>query len=394
MRLIDRYLLVELSKRLAVVLAVVLGSLVLERLLRLFDAVSMKGGPFYMVWEMALMLVPHYLGLALPAGFFVSIYLVSASCNVNNEFDVLLSGGVSPFRFAAPFVAAAVALTAISIALFGYVQPHSRYAYRSVSYLVDVVPWDIKIPERIFASVDKHTTVSADRVSADGHDMSGLFVRLEDNGRETVITAESGRLSFGPQRASYRLDMRQGMQFVSDGKGDFATVAFDRLLVDRPLVTAVPPFRERGGDSRELSLGELATEAHDAAAASVRAEADGEFHARLVRAVSMLFLPFLTIPLALTAKRRQRSAGIVFGSLVLVTYHYTLQTLEGLSEAGRVPVAGMWAVMAVFAVLSFVLFWRAQRHPGENFLDPILAVLADAIGWIVRRFARPESRRA
>jgi lipopolysaccharide export system permease protein len=389
MRLIDRYLLIELSKRLLVTLAIVLGSLVLERLLRLFDLVSMKGGPFYMVWEMALMLVPHYLGLALPAGFFVSIFLVAASCSANNEFDVLLSGGVSPLRFAMPFVASALALTAVSIGLFGYLQPYSRYSYRAVHYLVDSVPWDVRVPERIFATVQGHITVSADHVK--DTELSGIFVHMTDNDRDVVITARRGKLIFDAQKTNYLLRLIDGTQVVTGKGGEVSSIGFDHLLVQKSLITSVPPFRQRGGDVRELSFGELAREGRAPRGDITRAEVAGELHARLIRSLSLIFMPFMGIPLALTAKRRQRGAGMVFGGFVLVMYHYILQTLEGLAETGSQSVAGMWIAMAVFAVLSMVMFWRTQRHPGENFLDPPLAALAGGMSWLgalPRRLAR------
>jgi lipopolysaccharide export system permease protein len=385
MKLIDRYMVAELSKRLAVVLVIVLGSLVIERILRLFDMVSMKGGPFYMVWEMAFMLLPHYLGLALPAGFFVSIYLVASSFNTNNEFDVLLSGGISPVRFVAPFFAAAIVLTGLSIGLFGYAQPYSRYAYRGIHYLVNAVPWGAQVPERVFATVDKQATVTADHASPDGSELAGVYVHLDDHGHEVAITAKKGQLLFGPQKIYYRLLLTDGIQLTTKGAGNSTATRFNQMMILRPFATTTPPFRSRGNDVRELSLSELAEVTRAPRGEWTPTEAAAELHARLVRAFSLLFLPFLTIPLALTAKRRQRSAGLILGGVLLVVYHYSLQTLEGLAQADRLPVATLWLPWLLFAALSAVLFWRTQRNPGENFLDPLLNAVSNALHWIGAR---------
>lgn len=389
MKSIDRYLASELTKRLVVVLVVVLGSLVLERLLRLFDLVSMKGGPFYMVWEMALMLIPHYLGLALPAGFFVAIFMVVSGFSANNEFDVLLSGGISPIRFAAPFAVAGVLLVFVSLGLFGYIQPYGRYSYRAIHYLVDAVPWGEHIPERTFATVDKDATVTADQVDETGSLLSGVFVHMKSADDDIAIAAAHGELIFGPQKVYYRLKLSDGVQMVTKPGGAVSAVHFDEMAVQRDFITAVEPFRARGEDVRELSISELRT-AHPISSADdwTPGEAKAELHARLVRSLSLMFLPFLTIPLALAAKRRGRSAGIVAGAIVLVLYHYILQTLQGVASAGRGSVAGMWIATAVFAALSALLFVRAQRYPGQNALDPVIAAIGTATAWLAAPFKR------
>src|SRR5690606_23312485 len=67
MRLIDRYLLGTTLRPLAISLVVVLAALLLERILRLFSLLVDRRGPIGLVLEMAANLIPHYLGLALPA---------------------------------------------------------------------------------------------------------------------------------------------------------------------------------------------------------------------------------------------------------------------------------------------------------------------------------------
>lgn len=384
MRLLDRYLTSETWKRLAVALAVVLASLVIERLLRLFDLVTKKGGPFSSVWEMALMLVPHYLGLALPAGFFISIYLVTARFGEDNEFDALLSIGVSPLRFAMPFVATALALVTLSIGLFGYAQPYSRYAYRAIMHQVNAIPWGATVPEQSFAVVDKDATVTADRVG-DGRGLEGVFIHMMQDGREVTVTARSGRLLLDAGRSYYRLQLFDGVQMVIGRDGTPSATHFDEFLVQRDFTTMLALFRQRGDDVRELSLGELAEAAAKPSGKWTPAEAIAELHGRLVRAVSLLALPFLGIPLALTAKRGRRGTGIVVGGIALVLYHYVLQTVEGLAELSRMPVFMLWLVMALFTALSAILFWRAQRNPGESPLDPLVALIDRAAAALPRR---------
>ncbi len=376
---IDRYVLTELGKRLIVALGIVLISLVVERVLRLFDLVSMKGGPIDLVWQMALMLVPHYLGLALPAGFFVSIFLSMSRFHHDSEFDALLAAGISPSRFARPFIAASVVLALVSLGVFGYAQPYTRYGYRAIMHLVMNIPWNAQIPEMSFSRVEKDATVTADRTSASG-ELEKVFVHYFEKDAEITVVAGHGTLSFGPMRSYYELDLDDA-QRIEIKPGEPPSVGwFQTLTVRRPIARTIPAFRERGDDVRELTLDELRDK--PPSPNWTRAETRAEFHSRVVRSLSVVFLPFLAIPLALASRRTKRSAGIVLGAVLLLITHYTMQTLQGMAALGRVPVVSMWLVMAAFGAISGVLFWRAQRHPGENPLDPAFVAIDLVFSWV------------
>jgi len=59
-----------------------------------------------------------------------------------------------------------------------------------------------------------------------------------------------------------------------------------------------------------------------------------------------------------------------------------MQTLQGMAAVGRISPFAMWSAMAVFSTISAGLFWRAQRHPGENPLDPMYVSIELGIAWV------------
>src|SRR3546814_20327768 len=95
-----RSLLRLLAQPLAVSISVVLIALLLERLLRLFNLVAASGSALGAVLLMIANLVPHYLGLALPAAFFASIFMLYAKLGDDNRSEQSRVGKecVSPYR--------------------------------------------------------------------------------------------------------------------------------------------------------------------------------------------------------------------------------------------------------------------------------------------------------
>ncbi len=74
-------------------------------------------------------LVPHYLGLALPAAFFAAIFMSVARIGDDNELDAMLATGRSIARMAVPYFIVAAALVGFNFYLYGFLQPLTRYGY-------------------------------------------------------------------------------------------------------------------------------------------------------------------------------------------------------------------------------------------------------------------------
>ena len=117
-RLIDRYLLRLLVWPLVGCLGVTVVALLLERVLRLLDVLSQSSARFGYVSQLAINLVPHYLGLALPVAFFVALFIVITKLSDGSEIDALLASGQSLTRISAPFVCVGLFLMVFSLIVF------------------------------------------------------------------------------------------------------------------------------------------------------------------------------------------------------------------------------------------------------------------------------------
>ncbi|MFV3073227.1 LptF/LptG family permease [Niveispirillum fermenti] len=392
-RLIDRYIMTETLKPLLASLAVVLVALLMERLLRLFDLLANHGGPFDMVVRLVANLVPHYLGLALPAAFFISMFVVVARMGEDNELDALQSAGLSVPRIARSFLALGAVLMAFSILLFGYLQPYGRYGYSAVFHLVVNAAWDATVPQSTFVDAGDGLTISADMVDVTGRRLEKVFVQQDrDNGEVWVTTATTGALAATADRQRVLMTLRDGVQIRVLPDGRRQVLQFGELTLDRPFRLVTEPFRERGGSERELTITELWSEMHDPQSILVRSRVEAEFHARLARSLSLPLLPLLAVPMGMAAKRARRGQGIALATLILIVYHHLVQLGESLGDVGRVPpVIGVWVPFGLFCLLCGWLFHRAEVRPGENPFAALFDAI-DAAGAFVRRLI-PRRRR-
>ena len=391
--LIGRYMLALLSQPLAATLGVVLPALLLERLLRLFDLVANGGAGVAPIIRLVLYLTPHYVGLALPAAFFVSVFVVVARLGEHHELDALQSSGLSLAQLSRPFMLVAALLAAAGIGLYGYLQPLGRYHYRAALHAVTHAGWNAALVPGEFTRIGRRLSVTADGADGATGQLRGVFVlQRQPDGTEVITTARSGWLL--PRAADGMLDLEldRGSQISVSRDGAVRTVDFGGSAVSRPFSQAAPAFRARGQDEREMTLDELWSGAPAAAPGQAGTEPrrlEGELHGRLVRSLSLALLPLIAMPMGLSAKRARRWHGVVLSAMVMLLYHHAVQLAESLGDIGVVnPRLALWTVFLLFAAFCAGAFQHAQRNPSEGPFDAPLAWLERAGGAVAARLPR------
>ncbi len=384
--LIDRYLLRMLTGPLLGCLGVTIAALILERVLRLLDLLSNSNARFGYVAQLAANLLPHYLGLALPVAFFIALFIVITKLSDSSEIDALLAGGRSLTRIVAPFVVVGVVLALFSVIVFGYLQPYSRYAYRSVMHAAITAGWNGRLPGRAFVE-DGEQLITADESDAAGQALKGIFIKRPDaNGREEVITASSAALVAEPDGEKVALMLTNGRRIAQDGQGGFRILTFDRLNAEIPLSGAQALLRSRGGDERELTLRELLRAAASKSTVIPHETLMAEFYGRMARAMFLPFLPLLAFPLGLAAKRGRRAAGLVVAGVLLVAFQYALLLGQGLAESGKVlAFPAIWIPFVVFTGLSVWMFVDGRERLGDTPLTRFLHHVGDAADRLAKR---------
>lgn len=384
--LINRYLLRLLSRPLLATLSVVLPALLLERLLRLFDLVANGNGTVAPIVRLLLYLTPHYVGLALPAAFFISIFLVIARLGENHELDALQGSGMSLARLSRPFVLVGLFFALLGVGIYGYLQPLGRYQYRSAFYSVTHAGWNASVTPGEFIRIGSHLTVTADSVDRAAGRISGIFIeQRRPDGTEVTTTARSGWLN--PPNAEGRLvlELNGGTQISVAPDSAVTVLDFGASTLSQPFSLELPPFRPRGEDEREMTLDELWTRTgqppEEGPDAIPRRRMESELHGRLVRSLSLALLPLLAIPMGLGAKRTRRWHGVVLSALILVLYHHAVQLAESLGDIGVInPRPALWGAFAAFGVFCLLTFRKAQRNPNEGPFDGMLGWLDELAG--------------
>jgi lipopolysaccharide export system permease protein len=390
--LIDRYVLRMTAWPMLGCLGVTVISLLLERTLRLLDMLSQSSSRFGSVAELTANLLPHYLGLALPVAFFVALFIVITQLDDGSEVEAFLASGIPLTRMVAPYVALGLVLMSISLVVFGYAQPYSRYAYRAVLYSAVNAGWNGRLDAGAFVN-DGDSILTADSANLAGRQLRRVFIRrATPGGGEEVITARTAELTPDRDGKNVTLTLQDGTRIGQSKDGAFDTLRFETFVMQSSLAGATSLLRARGGDERELTLGELAANAREPNPLIPRDTLLAELYGRLARSVVLPFLPLIALPLGLAAKRKRRTAGLIFAGVLLLAFQHGIQFGQGLAAAGKVSAeVGVGLPFFLFAGFAVWMFAGSRKRPGETPIGRFVGHVADVIDRVQKRL-RPRRR--
>jgi lipopolysaccharide export system permease protein len=372
MRTIDLYVLRQTLKPLVIALVIALLVLLIERMLRLLDLVLGSQGPVKVVFEIMAYLVPNYISLALPVSLLLGVMVAFNRLSRDGEIDAIQCAGVSLVRQSRAALLAALGIAIITMVTLGYLKPYGRYAYQSMVFLIKNAAFQAFVQAGVFTELEG-TTFLVEGVRAGAFSTVFLHESNADGGT-TAVTARNGMLVRPGDQAAPVLRLFDGVRLTvqEDDGGTEKTAGQDAprvgvLRFQELRMTLgegqAPIFRPRGADEREYTLTELWQRRFEPPPGVRRSDMVAEFHSRVTRVLSVLFLPLLGIPLALGRRRSDRSYGLALGLLVLIIYNQVLDLGKNIAETGAIsPLLGLWLPLLAFASASTWLFRRASSR--------------------------------
>ncbi len=395
--IIDRYVLRQVLVPLVTSFSIGLLMLLAERMVRLLEKTLGMRNSFVVVFELLANLIPHYLGMVVPGALFLGLLFGFNRLSKNQELDAMFAAGFGLHRLARPTLILALVFCAASMAIFGWFQPYTRYAYRSVLFDVKNVDSFYLAEEGVFMQSGNRTFI-LNELDRSENTFQRVFI-FEDKGEDGVetLTASSGRLVLvpGQLRPVLRLNDGKRLEIKRDSKGlvqGSSSGAFEQF--DTPLgKISKNLFRARGNDERELTLPELRTLQSAPPKGSTPNSMRAEFHRRVVNIIAMLVLPFLALPFSVGRPRSPRAYRIGIALVILIGFHEIVeQGALATKGSGLSPWMTMWLPLAMLSAFSFWRFYRVSFTVGADSSNGIASWMQDrfapAVTFARRKLAR------
>ena len=367
---LDRYLINQVIPPFTIALAVVMTALLLERLLVLFNLLAAGNNNLGTFVELLTTLLPHYLGLAIPAALCVSVFAVMRRMSQNEEIDAANSSGLSLLRITRPYIQLGLGLGIVSFLLYGFIQPHARYDFRAAFYFASHTGWSPRLQPRMFARPSSDLTLVAEQVTQSGSELKNVFIHDTSDHLERNITARKGHIRIASDGGTVQLDLEDGIIVSDSGDKLPSLTTFQHSTRYLTHASQTAPFRVRGDDERELTSPELIRNLIRQDGSISQPHMWSELHFRLARSLTIPFIPLLATALAMARKRQRNNAGLPLAFILMIGFDHILQLGHSMVATKQLSVLIIWAPALVFIALCVTLLlyrsgtfllWRAHR---------------------------------
>ena len=367
MKIIDRYILREMSVPFSVSLGVMTFVLLLGKILQLMDLMVNKGIKIFDIAKLVLFLMPYFLLFTIPISLLLSVLIGLGKLSSDNEITAIKAAGISLYRLSLPIAGASLITFLVTLSLSLFFVPYGNYATKDLLFSIVRQNASAGIKERVFNDNFRGLLLYANHIPADGKFMEGVLIYDNRSDREpgTIFAARAYLIS-DPESKLVSLRLEKGSNHILDikrksyRKMDFSTydinLDLEASLAEKKRATAK--------DSKEMTLGELmvsikASRGDEAAARELVTELNRKFTLPL----SCVIFGLLGLSIGTKVHKSARVRGLTTG-IVIVLFYYILQ-LGGtaLAETGRITAwLGSWLPNILFAAVGLYLLAMAAQE--------------------------------
>jgi len=369
MKIIDRY--VGQSVLLTTFLGVVVLSLVLvlgNIFKELLDVlINNPDVPVATVLFFMALVLPFSLTFTIPWGFLTAMLLVFGRISADNELVALKSNGVSVPRLCVPVFVLAGVLTLICFWINIEVAPKAEQAMNRA--IVDIATSN---PSSLFRADEVVDKFPDRRVYVGGKSGNKLFnvivFEMNDENQPTkMVYAKEGLLT--PDAANSRLLLRlfnaRFEQRDESAPNDFSKIQQGIVMKEGVFPISLEKFFKEFRSDRRLSsytlpelIGFLAKGAGDQETAALV-----ELNKRFAVSLACAAFALISIPLGITAHRKETSVGFALSLVVAFTYFFFIIMADTFRDTpSAYPSVLIWIPNVLFLTLGSYLFSRLAKR--------------------------------
>lgn len=366
MKILDRYILKEISGHCWLALAAFTFVLTAPELFRLSELLARQSVSLVTLAELAATILPGKLVWTIPMAVLVGLLVGWSRLAVDSEIVALEAAGVSLSRLLVPagLFAGAGFLLALGTSLWW--APLSARQFRALQEELAAGEVSYEIQARVFDERFPHVTLYVQEVESGAARWNAILVADTSRPATTRLTlAEAGIVVNEPARRRLHLHLLNGSahEHPSNQPERYSVSTFTESDLLLPWAESrITPVELRR--NAERTLGELwAASRTSPEWRNLRAD----FHRRLALPAVCLVFALLAVPLGKAGSRSGRAGGVVGAFLFFVGYYSLFVFTDRLArEAVVSPWLGVWVANLVFGVLGGVLLIRSRRPPSGS----------------------------
>jgi len=362
MRLIWRYLTLEILGPFIGGMLVITFGLVMFQILRLVDMVIVQGVSIVDVVRLLALLLLPFLGYTMPIAFLLAVILAIGRLSSDSEIVALRASGVSLYQLLPPVLALAVVAGILGAYLSHSVEPVGKKRLRELLWELAQSKITVGVKEGTFNDAFKDVLIYADKTDARKNELLGVLI-YQGVSEPQVVFAESGRFERAADGLPVLVLENGSIHPAGARDAEYNKVQFKsyRLKLELERVKKIRMFPWYF----ELTTRELAdyiNENRSRLKLEELCRMRSEFHRRFSFPVAAVLFAFIGLALGLAPPRSGRARGVTISLLVVAVYYILFRTVENMSWRALIdPALAMWVSNVVIGGFGLVYFIHQAR---------------------------------
>lgn len=392
MRILDRYIVREVSRHALLGLTVFTFVFLVPRLVQLMELFVRHAGSGGQMLKFFLCIFPSVFAFTVPMGCLVGVLLGLGRMSADSEIIALTAAGIGRRRILLPVGVLALGCGVLTVAMTAWLGPVALRTGNSIKAELASSQASYQVQPRVFDERFPKGVLYVNDVSASGTQWHGVFVaETGGEGGSQVTLADSAIVIAEPRQGRLELHLQGGTthEFSREDPSHYSVTAFGQ---------SDWPFEVNGlgtAQSRQRGIPEQSMRELDAGKKAGSREASVEWHTRLAIPVACLVFALAAVPLGARPRRGGRAAGSLLAVVLIAGYYLLLIIGTGLARQGKLsPAAGIWMANSILGVLGFALLPRMEQFRGESRWLRWLGYLSRRIRLARRRKAQARARAA
>jgi len=366
MRIIRRYIILEMINPFFTGLAIFTFVLLMDKVLSLTELVINKGVSVAVVGRLILYLLPSFFVLTIPMAVLVATLMAFGRLSTDSEITALKASGVSLYSLFVPVVLFSLVATFVTFFIYVKALPWGNYSFRLTLFNLARSKAAVGIKERVFNSTFEGLDIYVDEVASDNSFKGVMIADSRDPENPQVIFAKRGVLISDPDSLKVILRL-----YEANSHPKYITRATRYKIINFPVSDFVLTLqKDTGGimeipqSDRDMPISRLYE--------TFKAEKQAgrryysyliELHKRFSIPIACLIFGLIGTPLGIRSRRAGKSGGFAISIGLILIYYIFITGGENLGDEGKIPaVLATWTPNLLLGGLGAVLLTRMARQ--------------------------------
>lgn len=360
MKILDRYIVKQFVQTILFGLITFLVLFIIIDMMENLDDFIDQNVPNSLIFEYYLVFMPEIIRLMLPiAVLLASLFTVGKMSNLS-ELTAIKAGGVSFYRYMAPFVVVAFFISIFAIYFGGYIAPmaNKHKVYIEQNYMKKGL---VPTGTNIFFQDTRTRIVNIFYFDTYNNQANRVSIQEFDSTDITKMTSriDAVRMKYDTTKAAWNLI--DGVKRVFTDNGETAEKFSSMAITDLNFIPDDVIKKQRKPE--EMSLSELDNYAKE----QLRTGNDPtrifiEYHSRIAFSFTSLVVVLFGLPVS--ANKRKGGLAIQFGISLLITFVYLvfMKMSQAFGKNGVLdPFMTAWIANIIFLGAAVINLLRAKR---------------------------------